>query len=380
MRAALDVFGKNPFQAILVAPKGSHMGKLDPRVQTFKAGHPIPDRSGLEAAETITNAAHKMQGNELLVCMISGGASAMLPSPPQGVRLQDEVKLTRLLLSKRVMIHEINTIRRHLSTLKGGRLATLCPASTILSLIISDVPGNFLPDIASGMTVEDPTTYSDAVETLKRNALWGRIPERVRNHFIRGLRGEVPESPKPGTPQFRKVHNMIIGDNMTACQRAKVFLKKKGVETRILTSSAEMEARQMGKLLASLAVGSKEYEKPFTKSMAMIIGGETTVELKGSGKGGRNQETVLSATREIVGLNGVVVAALGTDGVDGNSPAAGAIADGRTALRAGKKRFDPAKFLARNDSYRFFNGLNDAILTAPTGTNVGDIYVMMSQA
>lgn len=378
MSAAMTTFGNLPVRGLLVAPLGQRIGKLDTRVRAFSARHPIPDRGGLEAAQEVANAIRRMGKDELLVCLVSGGASAMLPSPPHGVSLEEEKRLTEILLSCKATIHEVNTVRRHLSTLKGGRLVEQCPASTIVSLILSDVPGNYLPDIASGLTVEDPTTYQDAVDVLKKHGLWRKTPPHIKEHLSRGLDGRVPETPKPRTPRFRGVHNIIIADNGTASMAVVETLKARGIKAINPTSSAEMEANQMGRLLGSLAVGCKEYGEPFSGSGAVVVGGETTVEVKGHGKGGRNQEMVLWAARDIAGLDGSVVAGLATDGVDGNSAAAGALADGGTALRAKEKGLDSKQYLARNDSYRFFNALNDNIVTGPTGTNVGDLYLMLS--
>ena len=378
MRATMDLLGDFVVSGILVAPKDQAIPNLDPRVQVLRAGHPIPDRDGLEAARRVTGTILGIREDEMLLCLISGGASAMLPSPPVGISLQDERQLTRILLASDATIHEINTIRRHLSTLRGGRLVQQCRASTILSLIVSDVPGNHLPDIASGLTVEDPTTYRDAVAILKNHDLWPKIPQHIRNYLTSGVRGQVPETPKPGNTSFQRVRNIIIADNRTACGGTSKALKAKGVQATILTSSAEMEAREMGRLLASMANGCRTYGDPFQDSGAVIIGGECTVRVKGRGVGGRNQVVTLSAAQGIAGLDGVVVAALGTDGINGNSGAAGALVDGRTVMRAKRKQMDPAYFLARNDSHRFFRALNDNLVTGRTGTNVGDLYLMLS--
>lgn len=377
MRAALDILRDFAVYGILVAPKGERRGTFNNRIEVFHAGHPLPDRDGLTASQAVTRAVRKMQEDELLLCMISGGASAMLPSPAAGIPLQDKKRVTEELVKSRATIHEINTVRRHLSNLKGGRLVEQCRASTILSLIISDVPGNHLPDIASGPTTEDPTTYQDAIAVLKGHGLWNEIPQRVKNHLKRGLRGGISETPKPGSPGFRRVHNLIIADNRTACTAAKQALKANGVTATMLTCAAEMEARSMGKLLASIAIEYKRHPTP--NSRAIVIGGETTVEVKGKGIGGRNQETVLSAVDNLANLAGTVIAALGTDGIDGNSNAAGALVDGKSALRAKRIGINPKEFLARNDSYRFFRKLKDNIITGPTGTNVGDIYLMISR-
>lgn len=378
MKAAFEILGSHGIRGIIVAPHGECIPIRDRRIQVLRAGHPIPDSDGLRAARTVLKTVRGTKADELMLCLISGGASAMLPSPPPGVGLEEEKRLTQCLLSSNATIHEINTVRRHLSTLKGGRLVEQCRASSILSLIVSDVPGNCLRDIASGLTVEDPTTFRDAVEVLKRHHIWHKIPRQVNDYLTRGLRGQVPETPKPGTLRFRRVRNFIIADSRTACTAAQRSLRSNGVEATILSSSVEIEAREMGRVLASLATGCKEHGKSAIGSQAIIVGGETTVKVEGKGKGGRNQETVLWATEGIAGLNGTVVAALGTDGVDGNSNVAGALADGRTTFRARRRQLDPKNSLARNDSYQFFKSLNDGLVTGRTGTNVGDVYLMIS--
>lgn len=378
MRAAIDILRGFPIQGICVVPREQVVRTIDKRVEVLRAGHPIPDRYGLEAAHKVAEAVRNMREDEFLLCLVSGGASAMLPSPPAGVTLRDKCRLTKRLVSGGATIHEINTVRRHLSSLKGGRMVEKCRASTILSLIVSDVPGNNLPDIGSGLTVEDPTTYEDSVEVLKRRDLWDDAPQRIRDHLIEGSRGHIRDTPKPGAPSFRKVHNLIIADNRTACMAAWRSLNSARIQAAVLTSSAEMEASRMGKLLASLGNGWKQWGERPSGSRAAILGGETTVQVKGKGAGGRNQETVLWAVEDIANLDGVVIAALGTDGTDGNSKAAGALADGKTTDRAKRKRLEPNDFLARNDSYRFFRELSDNLVTNATGTNVADIYLMIA--
>ncbi len=379
MRTSIELFKDLELRGILVAPKGWKIPSFDKRIEVFKAGHPSPNRDGLEASKRVMEAATKLRENDLLVCLISGGASALLPSPAGDISLQDKKRLTEQLIRSRVSIHEINTVRRHLSNLKGGRLVQLCRSSTILSLLISDVPGNHLPDIASGLTVEDPTTYSDAIEILRLHRLWDTIPNNVRNHLLKGFHGEISETPKPSDPDFRRVHNVIIADNRAACLAAKEAMKALGVSATILTSSAEMESHSMGRLLASIVSETKMHAEHMSRSSGIILGGETNLERIGKGIGGRNQETILSAVELIGGLRGVAIAAFGTDGVDGNSKAAGAIIDGNTAQRARRKLMEPKEYLARNDSNRFFRRLNDSLITGPTGTNVGDLYLMVSR-
>jgi glycerate 2-kinase len=378
MRAALEILRKKPIRGILVCSKDEQRPALDSRVEIFRSGHPIPDQAGLEASRSVIQAVGDLNESDVLLCLISGGASAMLPAPMEGITIHDKITMTGQLLRSAATIHETNTVRRHLSKLKGGRLIELCRASTILSLIISDVPGNHLPDIGSGLTAEDPTSYHDAVQVLRRHDLWQKTPSRIKNLLLNGVRGTIAETPKPGNPAFRRVHNVIIADNETACKAAQRALRRKKLQPRTLSTSVELEARDMGKLLATVAAKSAIHADMFRRWNAMIVGGECVVRVAGRGEGGRNQEVALSAVKDIKGLDGCVIAAFGTDGIDGNTKAAGAIVDGNTARRAKLRELDPNDFLSRNDSGTFFKLLGDALVTGSTGTNVGDIYIMIA--
>jgi glycerate 2-kinase len=377
IKAALSILGDYVISGILVAPKNEKSPELDRRIEVFHSAHPIPDREGLRASKRVVWLISRMGKDELLLCLISGGASAMLPAPVDGITLEDKKKITEQLIRSRASIHEINAVRRHLSKLKGGRLVEQCGAGSIISLLISDVPGNTLPDIASGLTAPDPTTFSDAVKVLKKFNLWTTAPNCVKLHLEQGLRGHVPETPKPSNPIFRKNHNFIVADNRKACEAAKKWLHSEQIHSTILTSSVDMEARSLGSLLASIAQESERFDRPLRAPSAIILGGETTVDVKGNGKGGRNQETILSAVERVADLQGVAIAALGTDGIDGNSSAAGAMADGHSMTRSIRLRLDARKFIDRNDSFRFFRKLGDNIVTGRTGTNVGDLYLLV---
>jgi glycerate-2-kinase len=375
LKAAIEILRGCEIYGILVAPVQQRSGHVDNRFEVFHTGHPLPDYAGAKASQRVIQAVSSMGKDELLLCLISGGTSALLPAPSDGVLIQDKRRITNLLLKSKATIHEINIVRKHISKLKGGGLVQICPTSRILSLIISDVPGNSLTDIGSGLTAEDPTTYNDAVAMLKSVRLWNATPPRIKEHLMRGIGGELPETPKPGDKSFAGVRNVIIADNATACLAVKGALEDQGVRTIVLSSCAEMESSKMAKLLASKAF---ESQSDPVRSEAVIIGGETSVEVHGKGVGGRNQQTALLAANTIAGLNGVVIAALGTDGVDGNSLAAGAIVDGESISRAHRKGLDPRRFLAKNDSYTFFRRLGDNLITGPTGTNVGDLYLKIS--
>ena len=373
-RAAVESLRGWPVNGIAVVPPNQRVPSMGDNITVLRASHPLPGPDGLLAASNVSTALSNLEREDLLLCMISGGSSAMLPSPPPGIALRDEQRLTKSLVNSRATIHDINTVRRHISTLKGGRLVQLCKAGSILSLIISDVPGNFLPDIGSGLTVEDPTTFQQAIEAMRKYGVWELAPDAVRDYLTLGRRGKVPETPKPGDHQFAKVHNVVLADNATACSAAARFLSADhSTPATVLTSRAEIEASQMGKLLAATATDRTRQTLPMG---SILLGGETTVLVRGNGTGGRNQETALSAVEGIAGLDGAVVGALGTDGIDGNSNAAGAIVDGRTFKRAERKGLRPKDYLARNDSYHFFHALGDNLITGRTGTNVGDIYLM----
>lgn len=368
----LDVYG------VLIAPKGRHALLPHGNIEVFYAGHPVPDRQGWVAAQHVSRALSMMRKDELLICLISGGASALLADPAEGISLADIKSLTNQLVKSGATIHEINTIRRHTSKLKGGRLVKLCSAAEILSLIISDVPGNTLHDIASGPTAEDPTNYRDAIEILQTHNLWERIADSVREHLSKGALGNLPDTPKLGDGSFEKVHNLIVADNETACNAAQRCLNRK-LPCRIVSSSLEMDARSMGQFLTTIVSERKEYSGHVRAPGAIVVGGEATVRVKGRGIGGRNQEAALWALRDFPELDGIAIATFGTDGIDGNSPAAGALIDGVSKRRAILRKIDIDQFLERNDSYRFFRHLRDNILTGRTETNVGDLNVIITR-
>jgi glycerate-2-kinase len=377
LTGALRVLGKHVVSGILVAPKTEKITRLDKRIVTFRTGHPIPDREGLRASRYVMASIGRMHTDELLLCLISGGASAMLPAPAPDITLDDKRRITQRLIRSRASIREVNTVRRHLSELKGGRLVERCRAGQLISLIVSDVPGNTLSDIASGMTAPDPTTFQDAINVLKEFNLWDSAPRRITNHLGLGSVGHIPDTPKPGDEIFQKVHNVIVADNRTACEAVQKTLNKTLTPTTVLISSVDMDARSLGRLLASIASDSEALSQPLKRPGALVLGGETTVDVKGRGKGGRNQEVALAALTKIAGVKGVAIAALGTDGIDGNSPAAGAVIDGQSMTHAARLGLHVRKFMAKNDSYSFFRKLGDSIITGRTGTNVGDIYLLV---
>jgi len=281
------------------------------------------------------------------------------------------------LLKSGARINEINAVRKHISNFKGGWLAKKAYPATILNLVLSDVVGDVLEFVASGPTVPDSTTFADARGVLEKYGLWKNAPASIRKVLCDGEKGFVAETPKAGDPAFSKVYTVILGNCRFASHAAVQYLRSEGLNTLMLTSPLEGEAKDIGALLASVANETAFSDNPAPRPAAIVASGETTVTVKGKGFGGRNQELVLSAALGLNDVDGVVVASLSTDGVDGPTDAAGAIADGKTLARAAKIGLNPERCLADNDSYNFFSKLGDLIVTGPTGTNVNDISVII---
>lgn len=348
------------------------------KVKLNPAGHPLPDEKGLKGSKLMVELCKSVGKKGLIFLLISGGGSALLPYPADGISLEDKQKVTDALLMSGATINEINAVRKHLSFIKGGQFLRYVNSSEVISLIISDVVGDPLDVIASGPTVPDPTTYPDAVRILQRYKLWTAIPENVRSHLQKGVKGGIPETPKVGDKIFRKVNNVIVGSNRVAIAASYEKAKQLGYNALFFSSYLEGEARHVGTALASLLQEIDASNNPVSKPAAIIAGGETTVTVTGTGKGGRNQELVLSASMKISGLPGVAIISIGTDGIDGPTDAAGAIADGKTLLRARDMNLDALRFLDDNNAYRFFENLKDLIITGPTGTNVNDLTVLVT--
>ncbi len=346
-------------------------------IEIFESSHPRPDRAGFTAAKRIEQVAQELTRRDLAICIFSGGASAMLPAPKPGLSIRDKAVIANLLMRAGATIDELNCVRKHLSTLKGGQLAKLLSPATVITLLLSDVVGDRLDTIASGPTAPDPTTYRDAIQVLRKYKLWGKAPSSVKRILTWGASGKFRETPKPGDLEFRRVRNFIIGNNETACNAAVSYLRSRKVDAGLLTSTLEGEARHVGTVLGSIAGSVAREGRRARKARAFVAGGETIVEVRGRGKGGRNQEVALAAAMKVQAIDGVAVASLATDGIDGPTDAAGAVVDGYTVQRAKTKRLDPEGYLRANDSYSFFAKLKDLIFTGATGTNVGDIAVII---
>ena len=356
-------------------PRGTkHKTKV---IKLHEASHPIPDETGVKGTRRILEIAEKAGENDLVICLISGGGSSLMPLPRGDISIVDKKKITEALLKCGATINEINTVRKHISDFKGGWLAKKAYPATVLNLILSDVIGDPLDFIASGPTVPDSTTFHEAVKILKKYELWNTVPESIRKVLSDGEKGLIPETPKADDQVFKKVFTVVVGNNRFASLAACESLRSNGLNTLLLTSTLEGEARHVGTVLASIAREISISQNPVSKPAGIVAGGETTVTVKGKGLGGRNQEIALSAALKLEGMNGVVLASLSTDGVDGPTDAAGAIVDGKTLERAANKGLNPEEFLAENNSYNFFSELGDLIFTGPTGTNVNDISVII---
>jgi glycerate-2-kinase len=347
-------------------------------ITLHQARHPIPDEAGVEGTRRMLDLVQKADAEDLVICLISGGGSSLMPYPRGGVSIEDKQALTSALLKSGAAINEVNAVRKHLSGFKGGWLAKTAYPATVLNLILSDVVGDPLDVIASGPTVADSTTFSDAKGVLQRYGLWADAPESVRKVIADGEKGLIEETPKADDVAFTKVYNVVLGSNRTASLAACSYLKRLGLNTLLLTSTIEGEAKTVGTLLSSVASEIVASGNPLATPAAVIVGGETTVKVTGKGIGGRNQEIALSAAIKLKeSRSGVVVASVGTDGIDGPTDAAGAIIDASTSKRAGGFGLNPQQFLSDNDSYRFFQRLGDLIFTGQTGTNVNDISLII---
>ena len=334
-----------------------------PKFETVVASHPLPDRGSLEAAERALGLARGLSEGESLLVLLSGGASSLMELPWEPAGLDEVREAYGLMLLGGFDIHGTNLVRRHLSKVKGGRLAAAAFPARVLTLVISDVPGNPLHDIGSGPTAPDPTTKDEAVELLKSRGLWPRFPEKAREALLR-----APETPKPRDPVFRRVEHRILADNALAVRGAAQFLRERGFRVEERPWALEGEAREVGAQLAREVEGLGQGE-------ALVLGGETWVKVRGGGVGGRCQELAMGFALE-VRRPGAFVVSFSTDGVDGVSPAAGAWATWETRELARKKGLDPKGFLENNDSYTFFKALGQAIETGPTGSNVADVAVV----
>ena len=379
--AAAEIVGERLTGGMVVVKEGhltaDHVAALQPQVELLEAGHPLPDARGVAAGERIATLLTQMGERDLVLALISGGGSALLTRPAPGIRLDDMQKLTGVLLACGASINEINTLRRHLDTLKGGGLARLAAPATVITLVLSDVVGDPLDVIASGPTVADPTTFANALNVLERYNVLDQTPVAIRRRLESGVRGEIAETPKPGDPALARVGNLIIGSNRLAAEAALAAAQREGFNALILTTFLQGEARVVGRVLAAIAREIADNNRPIGRPACVIAGGETTVTLRGDGRGGRNQELALAAVADLATAPGALLVALATDGGDGPTDAAGAVVSTTTYQRARDLGLDVAAALARNDSYPFFDALGDLLRPGSTHTNVNDLALVV---
>ena len=345
-------------------------------VKLVGASHPVPDEAGVRGVEEMLSTVTGLTSNDLVIVIISGGGSALMPSPAEGITLDDLQTITGRLLKRGATINDLNAVRKHLDSFKGGQLAKRCQPAEVLSLILSDVVGDPLDTIASGPTAPDSTTWADAENVLKKYDSWESAPEPIRRRIEKGLAGEIPDTPKANDPAFSKTRNIVVANNSYAAEAAAKKATELGYNSMILSTMVEGEARQVGSVYAGVAREVASRGRPIRVPAAIILGGETTVDVKGSGKGGRNQEVALGAAKKIAGLP-CLVASLATDGLDGPTDSAGAIVDGSTVGKIAKLNLSIDDTLKNNDAYHLFEKIGDILITGPTGTNVNDLALIL---
>jgi hydroxypyruvate reductase len=357
----------------LVITRYQH-GLLTGRIAVIEAAHPVPDASGEKAAQEILRRARSLTPDDLLLVLVSGGGSALLSLPAEGIGMADLRSTTRELLRSGAPIQDMNTVRKHLSAIHGGRLAAACRAP-VVALLISDVTGDDPTHIASGPCAPDPTTYQDALDILKRYD--ARVPNAVAGHLARGAKGDIPETPKPGSRIFRRVENRVIATAQQSLQAAARFFIGHDIHPAVLGDSVTGEAREVAKVYGALAREIRQHGLPYQPPVALISGGETTVTVRGKGRGGRNAEFLLALALDLNGAENIHALACDTDGIDGSEDNAGATLAPDSLARAGRKKLDPKQLLADNDGYGFFSALGDLVVTGPTRTNVNDYRAIL---
>jgi glycerate 2-kinase len=381
MAEAVEETLGNAVSGGIIIVKYGHTARLR-IVEQVEAAHPIPDESGVRGTERILELVRRADEKTLVLCLLSGGGSALLVAPRRGITLEDKQRTTDLLLRAGANIRELNAVRKHLSAVKGGRLAQLAYPAEIVTLILSDVIGDRLDVIASGPTAPDRTTFDEALSTITKYGLKEALPPRVVSFLENGIEGREPETAKADDTCFQKTRNVIIGGNTQALSAACRKAKELGYDAEIVSSELQGEVREAVPVLVASAFRVQDSMKPGERR-CLLFGGETTVTVLGTGKGGRNQELALAFALQIAGREGITFLSAGTDGTDGPTGAAGAAVDGHTAEKARACGIHPETYLVNNDSYGFFSKLDSAcdakhhVITGPTGTNVMDIQAIL---
>jgi len=375
-----DALGDRITEGLIVVKEG-HTAPLK-TIRQVEASHPVPNEAGVEGTKRIVDLVRAADEKTLVICLLSGGASALLVAPVNGLTLNDKQEVTSLLLQAGASVGELNAVRKHLSAVKGGRFAkAACPAQ-VVSMVLSDVIGDRLDVIASGPTARDSTTFADAIAVIEKYGLTKKIPVRALSFLERGREGREPETVKSGDSCLHKTRNVIIGGIALALSAATEKARQIGFAPEVITRELQGEARDAARFLATAALRAHDAMRP-GDLRCLLSGGETTVTVTGKGKGGRNQELALAFALEIEGLDGLSLLSAGTDGTDGPTDAAGAIVDGTTASRARALGIDPVQYLDYNDSYSFFkqfdalSGDKSHVITGPTRTNVMDLQIML---
>ena len=358
-----------------IAVKYGHSCKLK-YIDVTEAGHPIPDENGFKATSEILKIAYNANWNDLVICLLSGGGSSLLPDLPEGCSPEDMIKATKLLIDCGASISEINAVRKHLSAVKGGQLARVVYPATLVNLILSDVPGDDFDVIASGPTVPDPTTYMQALNVLSTFGLTPSMPRGVLTFLTEGATGKKPETPKPGDPVFDKTYNLLIGSNSMALEAARYKALEFNINAVIIDDKLQGDTSTVADYLCETSLKFRR-DKDEVKPVCLLFGGETTVKMTGKGSGGRNQHLALLASFLLQDEPGITILSAGTDGNDGPTEAAGAVVDSDTISAAVLRNIDPEKYLNTFDSYHFFKKTGGHIITGPTMTNVMDIIVVI---
>ena len=374
-RAVEEVLGERVTDGLVITKSGH--GRRLRRIAVREAGHPAPDAAGVKATDELIELVEKAGEDDLVLCLISGGGSALLVSPAGNITLPELIQATNLLLGSGLDVFAVNTVRKHLSRVKGGRLAEWIYPASLATLILSDVIGDRLDVIASGPTVPDPTSFGDALAVLHRAGLYDRMPVSIRELLEKGGRGEWKETPDPDSEVFRRAQNIIAGSNTMSLEAAEHAARRKGMNPLILSATVSGEAREIAHFYLALAREVRQRRRPAAPPACLIAGGEPTVTLRGQGKGGRSQELALAVAMGLEEIPGTVFLAAGTDGADGPTDAAGAMAASDTLQRARAGQLDPQAYLMDNNAYPFFQALNDLIVTGPTGTNVMDVHLLL---
>jgi glycerate 2-kinase len=376
--ALTDALSDRIVRGVVITKYGHASGRRLPEtIEVHEAGHPVPDEQGVAGTLRVMDMLQEANSHSLVVCLISGGGSALLVAPYEGISLDEKQQMTRVLLQAGADIVDLNTVRKHLSRVKAGRLAEAAHPARVLSLILSDVIGDRLDSIASGPTSPDQTTYADALDVVTRYDAAGNIPQKITQLLRDGAAGRIADTPKKGSPIFDRVENTIIGSNRIATEAARKKAMELGYETVVLTSGLQGEARDVARWFYRQALESRSCLASGRSTVCLIAGGETTVTVRGKGLGGRNTEMALAFALAIEGTSDITFLSAGTDGTDGPTDAAGAVVDGRTIGKARELGLDPQAYLDENDSYHFFEKAGGLFTTGPTGTNVMDLQILL---